>query len=368
MKKISTGKNIFLKISVIFFLLYSLSLYSEETELQPYKLINADKLILTKVNEGYITNLIGNVHFFYGETEFFSDEADIFEEEKIARLWGNVEVYDDTLSLYADKVDYFRITEKLVLDENVLINEAHKDSTIRTFKAEHVDYFRKERELYALENVRMYDEREDLNGSCGQLNYYLKDGYGYLMKSPVLSLAGEDSIQISAEKMEYFKDFEKVVATFNVITQSTEFELTSDFLLYFAQEDKAIYLGDPKFSSESADASAIELQLLFEDKRMKKAILKDSCSVFFKTEEESSDNSWVTSNSMYFDFEDGKVKLFDAQDNVDSYYHQDETDNKEMAINKATGKHLIISINNENEIETIDMRKQVQGLYKFHKK
>ena len=74
MKKILIGS---------FFLVFAFSLFGQKKELRPYRLINADSLIATKVNEEYITNLNGNVHFFYGETEFFSDSAQIYEKKKI---------------------------------------------------------------------------------------------------------------------------------------------------------------------------------------------------------------------------------------------------------------------------------------------
>ncbi|MCK4312745.1 MAG: hypothetical protein KAW88_08440, partial [Candidatus Cloacimonetes bacterium] len=60
---------------ILIFLLFSNMLFSDKNELRPYRLINADTLIVNKINEEYVTDLIGNVHFFYGETEFFSDFA-----------------------------------------------------------------------------------------------------------------------------------------------------------------------------------------------------------------------------------------------------------------------------------------------------
>ncbi|MDO9577447.1 MAG: LptA/OstA family protein [Candidatus Cloacimonadales bacterium] len=361
MKK-STGRFFLL------FLLLTSFLPAVESELQPYKLINADKLIVEKVKGEFVTNLIGNVHLFYGETEFFADKADIYEKQKIAKMQGKVKVYDDSLSLFADNVEYFRLTEKLFLQGKVLAEEAHTDSTIRTFEADRVEYFRNEREFYAYDNVHSFDERENIFGDCGKLTYYLDDGYGYLIKSPILNLAGKDSLQISAEKIEYFKDYKKVIADFNVVTESGEFRMTSDFLLYFSQEEKAIYLGQPRFTSEFADAQAIEFQIFFLEQKINRAVLQDSCYVVFKTEEESEKNSWVKSTKMDFDFVNGRIELCDAQTNVFSYFEQQKAENKDFTVNDATGQRLIIKVNEENQIESIDMRTAVQGMYKFEKK
>ena len=351
---------------IIFLLQCCLS--AQNSDLRPYKLINADKLIVEKINEEFVTNLIGNVHFFYGDTEFFAEKADIYEKQKLARMQGNVEVYDDSLSLFADTVEYFRLTERLFLQGNVFAQETHADSTIRTFRAERVEYLRQEREFHAYENVQSFDERENIYGDCGRLAYYLNDGYGYLIKSPVLRLAGKDSLLISAEKIEYFKDYEKVIANFNVITESGEFRMTSDFLLYFAKEEKAIYLGQPRFYSEYADARALEFRIFFNDQKIDHAVLQDSCHVVFKTGEEAEKRSWVKSTRMNFNFVNGRIDLCDAQVNVFSYFEQMKTGKKDFTVNDASGQLLLVKVNEENQIESIDMRTAVQGKYKFEKK
>ena len=364
MKKILISNKLLLL--VLLFFIFPLS--GEETELRPYKLINADKLIAKKVNDEIVTNLMGNVHFFYGETEFFTNTADIYEKQKIVRMWGNVQVFDDTLSLYADKVDYFRETEKLFFEGNVFVQETHADSTIRTFEADQVEYFRNEREFYAIENVFSYDQRENIYGECGKLNYYLNDGYGYLMKQPRMRLIDQDSLAISAEKIEYFKDYKKVVATFNVKTVSGEFNINSDFLLYFSDEEKAIYLGNPTFESDFADAVATEFQIFFGQQKISRAVLLDSCRVEFKTENATEKNSWVIADQIEFNFDDGKITFCDATNNVTSYFQQEKTETRDFTINEASGSRLLIYISEGNKIDSMDMHKAVQGMYKFKKK
>ncbi len=363
MKMKLTGKSIAVFLLAVV-LAAIFDLHAEE-ELRPYKLINADKLIINKIEGEYITNLFGNVHFFYGETEFFSDKADIFELQKIVRMQGNVEVYDDTLTLFADNVDYFRKTERLFLRGDVLATETHIDSTIRTFKAEEVEYFRNSREFFAKKNVITYDERESMHGTCGELKYFLNDGYGFLMKEPVLSIAENDTLSISAEKIEYFKDYEKVVATFNVKTFSNDFIMTSDFLLYFADEEKAVYLGKPKFTSNLADATAIEFRIFFEEQKIKKAILLDSCYIQFSEFEDKPKKNWAVGDLMEFNFNKGNITFCEAKGNVNSYFQQETAESKNFSANNAKGEHLIIEMDDKNKIERISMKDKVSGKYKF---
>ena len=357
------------RIFIIFlFLLFSDILFSDENDLRPYRLINADTLIVNKINEEYVTDLIGNVHFFYGETEFYSDFAKLYEKKKISILTGNVKVFDDSLSLFADKVKYLRLNEELILKENVFVEEAHQDSTIRTFKAKRVNYFRDKKEFYAFDDVFVYDEREKLNGSCGKLVYYLNDGYGYLLLSPILNSLDEDSLKISAEKIEYYKNFKKIVAMFNTKTESKDFMITSDFLIHFDDENKAIFLGEPKFYSEFADASAIEFRIFFDDQKIKKAELQDSCRIDFKSKEGKAKRNWILADFIEMHFEDGIINFCESIGNVDSYFQQNKTEKNDFLINNSQSEKLFIYLKNGNEIDKIVMKNQVKGLYKFENK
>ena len=75
--------------------------------------IHSDKLYLSKVQDEQVMRLEGKVHFWYGKTEFKSDRALIFDLQKIARLDGNVKVNNDSLSLAADSLTYYRIPDEL---------------------------------------------------------------------------------------------------------------------------------------------------------------------------------------------------------------------------------------------------------------
>ncbi|MCD4819958.1 MAG: hypothetical protein K8S23_14840 [Candidatus Cloacimonetes bacterium] len=358
MKKILIGS---------FFILILSFLNGESQELRPYKLINADTLFINKINEEYITFLTGNVHFFYGETEFYSDKAEIFEKKKISKLIGNVEVYDDTLSLFSDQAEYFRIPDLLKLNGDVFVKEVHTDSTIRTFNAEFVDYDRKNSNIHTWKNVRVYDEKEDFRGFCGESFYYLEKNYGYLIKNPYCYVSGEDSLKISAQKIEYFKDYKKIVGSFDVDTYSQDFQVTSNFLLYFSEENKAIYLGNPILYSEFADAKAKEFQLFFDEENITKAILNDSCKISYKLEENGIKENWVTSDKMEIFFRDNKLNRCLAFDNIDSFYIQEKIDDKDYTENKVTGSNLVISFDLEDKVENIFLTNRVNGVYKFEK-
>lgn len=358
MKLILTGSLLFLLCSL---------LAIDQTELRPYRLINADTVRAQKINNEYVTNLYGNVHFFYGKTEFFADHAVLYEIQKITRMDGNVKVFEDTLSLFAEEAEYFRLEERILLQGNVLAKEVHADSTIRTFEAEEIEYLRLEKTFTALRKVKAYDEREDLHGNCERLKYFINEGYGYLLENPEITMGSRDSMRLKAEKIEYFDDFQKIAANFNVTTSSTDFTITSDFLLFFNQESRAIYLGEPRFSSDFADAVANEFRITFKDSTISQAQLIDYCRVDFKTEDQIEKNNWITADQMDFDFKAGKINICEAQGRVESYFQQSSSEQKDYLENRVTGEFMHMVIEN-NEVLNISMKQTVQGIYKFQQK
>ena len=347
-------------------LLFSLSL-GAESESRPYRLINADKLFVDRLEDEYLTRLAGNVHFFYGETEFFSDQAELYEVRKIAKLFGNVKVVDDSLTITADQVEYLRQIEQLVLTGNVLIIEEHEDETERTFRAERGQYLREARQIYAYNDIYFHDERDRVNGYCNYLNYDLNSGYGFITNNPRIEVEGEQPLTITAEKMEFYRDFNRLAASFDVHTFYEEYEVTSDFLLFFVDDEYAVFLGEPEFKSEMAFAVAEKFYLYFEDRKIKSATLENNCLTYFANKEGGDKNSSIDCTLMELLFVDGKISEMQAFDNVKSHYVNESAD-RDHFTNYAESDKLIVTINDDNEIESVVFHGRVQGRYKFSDK
>lgn len=343
------------------------ALQAQERDLRPYRLVNADMLYIDRVEDEYLTRLNGNVHFFYGETEFFSDMAEIYEVQRIARLFGNVKVVEDSLTLHADHAEYRRLEEHLILTGNVFIREEHEDGTERTFSSTKAQYLRNDRRIYAFENIYFHDERENVNGYSNYLDYDLSDGYGFITDNPEIEVVGEQNLNIVAERMEFYRDFNRIAASFGVNTVYEEYLITSDFLLYFMDDEYAVYLGEPALTADIADATADQFYIYFEDRKIKSATLEDNCVTLFAVKEGDEKNSRIECSLMELFFRDGKISEMHAFDNVKSLYVSETTD-RDTFMNYAESEQLIITINSENEIETIVFQGQVRGQYHFSDK
>jgi len=367
-------------------------------EVRSYRIVNADSLhVVRQPDDEYVTHLLGNVHFFYGETEFLADRAEVYDKKEIARLMGRVQVLGDpldlfadsvayrrsdqrldlggngralrdTLALTADKAVYYRERQRLEVEGHVLYTETHADGTTRSLAAHNATSLRNPESLVADGHVRAWDERENTHGRCGHAEYHRADGYAFLIQNPELWSSGDDSLYISAEKMEWFETSGKLVANFNVITSSKEYNTRSDFLIYLTETEEAVFLGQPKFFSQQAEGEAREFHLYLVDRNIDHATFLDSCRVEFRTGDAGDMNNRVNADWMEFRFANRKLSGFTAEGNVDSYFEQLHDAKHDYSANAATGDRMTVTIGEDEEVETVTMQGGVQGKYRFESK
>jgi lipopolysaccharide export system protein LptA len=360
-----TGKRLLLLFLLCFTLSALFSAKAKAPKEEKFNLIHSDKLFLTKVNEENVMELYGNVHFFYGKTEFRSNRAYIYNTQKIARLLGNVIVSNDTMRVTADSLSYYRIPNKLNMGGNVIITEQKKTGVFNRFTSSFGTYDRVLDQVTATKNVTAFSQTEKARAKCDYAFWDRKNGYGYLLDNPQLWSEDKDTLYIRSEKMEFYDEDRKVIATFNVSAQSKDYTTTSDFLLYFLKEDKAVFLGEPKFTSGFADATAEEFYLYFNQKKLVKAELKDSCLVYFADEKGKPKVNWVKSQFIRMNLDGDNLEDFLAETNVRYHYVQEQEENKDYFANSATGSFLTASFDKEGKLDKMQMNKKVKGIYRF---
>jgi hypothetical protein len=180
-------------------------------------------------------------------------------------------------------------------------------------------------------------------------------------------VTGKDSIRITADKMEYFRQFSKLIATFNVKTSTSDYHTTSDFLIYLNHENKAVFTGKPRLYSTFGDAEAVNFYLYFDKRELTRAELQDSCAVHFSEEEGKPPTNWCKADYIKMYFNNREITRFDAESNVSYHYIQEKTDKKDYADNQATGAQLTILFKADSTVQIMKMEKQIKGKYKFEK-
>ncbi len=330
------------------------------------RVIHSDKLYLSKVQDEQVMRLEGKVHFWYGKTEFRSDRALIFDLQKIARLDGSVKVNNDSLSLAADSLTYYRVPDDLNAGGKVLIEEKKKGKVVRWFRSDKAIYSKFHDTVTVWGNVSSFDQVENAALTCGYAFWDRKNRYAYMIEEPRVEVAGKDTLNVRADKFEYFEAERKLMATFNVLARSQDYEASSDFLVYLLKEEKAVFLGEPEFRSANATAGAKEFYLFFKDRELQRAELVDDCRLDFAEEEDGRKQNWVKANYVRIDFEDKQIRRFEAEKTVSYRYQQEQTEERDFFVNTANGEFLEAKFNQENELEFMIMRQKIKGNYKFH--
>lgn len=344
------------------------NLHAEEETDTTYRLVHTDSVNVVKVAEEYITTLIGHVHFFYGSTEFRADQAQFHDQKRYTILEGRVFVRDDTLTLSADRAEYFRVRQTLDLQGDVIARLYRDSLLIRTFQSDRIVYNRNTGGIEATGNVLAHDLADSLQGGGGYGKYNLETGYGYMIRNPWAASLKADSLRILAGKMEFFNDFSKVAASFDVRTHARDLTVRSDFLLYFIDTKEAVYLGRPSFSSDTADGKAGEFRLHFDETSLRRIVMTDSCRVDFVSEEGATEKvNRVEGDRMEFFLEDGHLSRCIAESAVASDVSSRPASWREWFGNKAGGGHLDIRLDEEGRIQTIIMSDGVVGKYRFLK-
>ena len=334
---------------------------------EEFRLVHSDKLFMTKMENEQVLELNGNVHFFYGEVEFLCRNALILDKQKIARLSGNVIVKNDSLTLEADTLAYYRIPDLMNLGGRITATEKTKEGIYRWMKSNFATYDKKNEVLTAWSRVRGFDYQENARVKCGYAQWDRRNGYALMLDEPYLTSGIEDTLAVAAEKMEYFESECKLIATFNVQVDRGEFQTTSDFLIYFLEEEKAIFTGEPKFVSNFADAKATEFHLYLKERELVKAELIDSCHIDFAEERLGEKKNKVDADLITMDFLDEQLRKFVAEGTVSYFYQQDETEKKDFMINSATGLYLQANFNEDSKLQNMQMRTNINGKYVFKK-
>jgi lipopolysaccharide export system protein LptA len=335
---------------------------------EKFKLIHSDKLFMSKLENEQVLELNGNVHFFYGKTEFRSSRALILDVQKIARLYGSVVVSNDSLTLTADTLAYYRIPGLLNMGGRVTATHSNKNGDYRWMKSDYASYDKQKDVLTSWSKVVSYDKRENATAHCGYAQWDRKAGYALMLEAPRLQAGTTDSLFVAADKMEFFDNESKLIATFNVQVDSRDYHTYSDFLLYFMEEDKAVFTGETKFTSDYATAKALEFHLFFTERKLNRAELIDSCRVDFAEERLGEQKNTVNASLISVAFNEDQIREFIAQGDVSYFYQQDATDKRDFMVNSATGSYLQAKFNEDSKLKSMQMKTDIKGTYVFREK
>ena len=357
-----------IKTYSVFYCLFTLllsfaSLYTSEPV--QYRLVSTDQLNMNRVNDEYVTNMRGNVHFFYADIEFKADMADIYEKQEYVVLKGNVLVIQDSLSISCESAQYYHQNLYLRVQTNVVITELHHEGTFRKVTSNQGTQYRDRGEIILQGNVFAHDTRESLFASSEYAAFSQQTGYGYMIQSPKVWRTGADSLALAAEKIEFYEENSKMVASFDVITQNKEIEVRSDFLIYYGDEAKMVYIGDPRFYSHNGDGKADLITVFLENNDINEIHMEGNCFIEFSSNNSTEKHNWLSSDYMTLFYNENKPQEFIATENVKSFFVQEQNQNRDVQDNHVLGEEMNILFDDDSNISQLRINAKVKGKYRF---
>ncbi|MCK4806446.1 MAG: hypothetical protein KAT09_02305, partial [Candidatus Aegiribacteria sp.] len=208
-----------------------------------------------------VIDLIGNVVVTDGEVTVTSDSGTVWQESGNAVFYSNVTVEADTLTGTSHYLEYIKEAGMITMTGSVILTDGET-----VLEAGEVVYFRESGKATARENVIMTGPR--IGRVEGQYALYDRDrGSLFITVDPVLRrVEGEDSLVVTADRMEFFPDENLAEAQGNasVSMPGKDFYSMSEYLRYFGNEDRFELFGSPMLESEDMELSGDWMEILLE--------------------------------------------------------------------------------------------------------
>lgn len=329
----------------ILLLCHSLA-YTQNESSEKLNIINADTTRYSKTAQGTLIELIGNVHLQQGQSEMFCGRAEHWKDAHQTIVHDNVQIYDESKTLFADKVFYFDVPQVFKATGNVLL----KDS-IRQITAEQVSYFKKEDRIKAEKSVVMNDSINYINILGEFAEFDNAKDYALITGDPVLigkDSTGKEEIRITSVKMELFEGGDKAVVTDSVRITQSKANATCG-LAEFYQKTNEILLKQKPVAWQGGDRLSGELIHLFVEKnKLVKAIIKDLAKVTSRvdtTDAEDQRENILTGQQITMYFENQEIYHVEVENKATSYYYIYE-DDQEKGMNKIIGDKISVFITN----------------------
>jgi lipopolysaccharide export system protein LptA len=328
-----------------------------------YILKNANLVKIDVIENDTITTLKGDVDLIYNEIEFFADNAQIFQKDKRVKLFGNVRAIDDTLEAGAQKATYFHKDATLKLEEEAYFIENSTDTLLKKVTADFIEYQKENKKVHALNNIIATDFIEDVVCTCGKFRYDMDTDYGLARENPVLTFRRDNELKIYSKQMELFAKEKKFTGTYDVKVETEDTQATSNFLIYFNDEEKAVMLGKPQFKSSLSTATAEEFQVFFKDEKISQLLLVKDAVIHFKEEDSIGKENYLYAGKVRMEINNDKLEHMHAQNVSRSFFEQ--RDGEDILVNKLATLQLEVFFDEEENIQTIIAEDDIKGTYTF---
>ena len=268
------------------------------------ELLNADFSELRMEKDNVMLNLIGNVKFKHGEINLESKRAVWYRTAGQVVFIDSVKVEDPDQTLWADRVTYYKNSQKVVADGN----------------------------------VTLLSKKENAMISGGHGEYDRTTKFVSFSQAPTLILKpnkGDSTVTITSQSMKYHVDQKVGIAQNDVVITKGTIRAKCDSATLLNNENKIILEGKAEAEKERDRLSGERMEIYLRDEKVerievfgnaKASHLEGSDSLnqltsYGSLAKASGKESFLSSKKMVFLLEDEKLKEVEASGNATSIYY-----------------------------------------------
>jgi lipopolysaccharide assembly outer membrane protein LptD (OstA) len=330
-------------------------LEKEPTHSEPIELLNADFSELRMEKDNVMLNLIGNVKFKHGEVNLESKRAVWYRTAGQVVFIDSVKVEDPDQVLSADRVTYYKNSQKVVADGG----------------------------------VTLLSKKENAQVSGGHGEYDRTTKFVFFSQSPTLILKpnrGDSTVTITSQSMKYYVDRKVGIAQDDVVITKGTIKAKCDSATLLNNENKIILEGKAEAEKERDRLSGERMEIylrnekverieVFENAKASHLEVSDSLNQLTSYDSlamVSGKESFLSSKKMVFLLEDEKLKEVQASGNATSIYYPSPKGGSisEKSIsgdkNEASGDTIDLFLS-DNRIRRVLIEGGAMGTYSFPK-
>lgn len=285
---------------------------------QPY-LISARTMKAQLLGRDKVTRLLGEVEIVHGSTVLRGDSARVSTLKQQAEVWGRVSLTDRDVQMNGRRACYYKEIGKAVM---------HGDPVARdpqwTLSADSLAYFRdaSRSEAYGRVLIRDSSGLQQARANFGQ--YWHRQGYGLLTDGPSLEIRERDgggARVITARKMEVYRQGGMAVATGEVNYVQDSIRAACGRAAYHREQGRLVMEESPRVWQPNADMRARVITMSFAGDTVRGLEAFDSVSLR-QFSAATGDTDRIRCDSLWAEFQGGRVSRARTLGNVWSLYHQ----------------------------------------------
>ena len=357
-------------VVIIVTLLVPSSVRAEEWGEDPYELEapNGGELVKYPTGE-YVLHVFPPVKITHGSLIMNGDDGWIYRNEQKAVLKGNVTIYDNEQTLFADVATYYKTQKKIVLKGNVIVNDLE-----RNLQADEVIIWRERQFIEVKKNVIIEDFKDNITLKGNHATYRIEDKIAIFDQKPILLLTKDDKvIDISADTLLYFSREKKAVAKSNVMIHETRSEAYCENAILSQDRNSIELMDNPVIVYEDSEAKSElkgdKITIHYEDNQLTDVIVDNSAIALHHPKAQESQNqtestNLITGDKMMFYFDDKAIEQVVVYGGARSIYYPETKSPDRPERNDVTGKQISIFLK-KGKVDIVEVNGDSQGIYAF---